>query len=193
MKTNDLAIIGSVALATATLTVAAFLPNSLNAGDDNAPKQITHPKLVSHGVEFALAAVEHQAFKSGDEPVFELKAVNTTDQKVEATVLVCMTAMSPPSAFSRMVMAPRMLWEKSCPVVLGPNEATVISLATATKLPVNSTINVRLQPAVSQDAGANGKANDPMPMKIFDPSAIVALSFSTLAPTPGIALAGPRP
>ena len=32
MKTKDLAIISSVALATATLIVAAFLPNSLDAG-----------------------------------------------------------------------------------------------------------------------------------------------------------------
>ncbi len=190
---NDLAIISSVALATATLTVAAFLPSSLNAGDDNAPKPITRPRLVSNGVEFTLATVARQGFKAGDEPAFELKAVNTTAGKRDAIVLVCMTAMSPPSAYSRMVMAPRMLWQQSCPLVLEPNESKVISLATATKLPANSTINVRVQPVDSQGDGASGTTNVPLSLRINNPSGIVALSFSTLAPTPAIALTANRP
>jgi len=182
MKMKDFAIIGSATLVTATLTVAAFLPNSLNAGDDTAPEKIAQPKLVSNGVEFTLAAVDHQTFKAGDEPAFDLRAVNTVGKDVDAAVLVSMTAMAPPSKLSRMLTYPQMLWQKSCPLTLKPNETKIISLTTGTKLPPNSMINVKLQPVDPQDANANEKANGPMPVKINDTSAIVAVSFSTLPP-----------
>jgi hypothetical protein len=189
MKTKDLAMIGSAALVTATLTVAAFLPNSLNAGDDTAPEEIARPKLVSNGVEFTLATVESQTFKAGDEPAFDLKAVNTTGKDVDAAVLVSMTAMAPSSKFSRMPAFPQMLWQKSCPLTLKPNETKIIPLTTCTKLPPNSMINVKLQPLDPQNASANEKANGPMIVKINDTSAIVAVSFSTLPPAPAATLA----
>jgi hypothetical protein len=184
MNTKDLTIISSVALATATLTVAAFLPNSLNANDDNVPKQITQPKLVSHGVEFTLAAAEHQALKAGDEPAFELKAVNTTAEDIDASVLVSMTSTAPQSKFSRMVVLPAPLWQKTCPMTLKPKETKVIPLVTATKLPQNSTISVTLRAASPQKTGATVQ---PMPYAVQAPagipaSAIVALSYSTLEP-----------
>jgi hypothetical protein len=183
MKTNDLAIISSVAFATAALTVAFFLPGSLNAGNDTAPAQIIQPRLVSHGVEFTLTAVEHQTFKAGDEPAFELKAVNTAAENVDATVLVCMTSMAPSSRLSRMVAMPQMLWQKTCPVTLKPNETKVIALDSTTKLPQNSTINVILQMASPQEASAN---EQPRPQMIArttsSPSTVVALSYSTLQP-----------
>src|ERR1017187_1646924 len=91
MKTQDIAIIGSVALATATLTVAAFLPNSLDASNDLEPQKINHPKLVSGGVELSLIPAEHRTFNAGDEPAFELQAVNSTEKNAEVTVLVAMT------------------------------------------------------------------------------------------------------
>lgn len=186
MKTKDLAIIGSVAFATATLTVAFFLPNSLNAGNDAAPAQIVQPRLVSNGMEFTLAAAEHQTFKAGDEPSFELKAVNTTAENADATVLVSMTSMAPPSRMSRMVVGAAPIWKKSCPVTLKPNETKVIALDTMTKLPQNSTINIVLQITSPQEAGANAQ---PMPYVVmtpagYPPSAIVALSYSTLELAP---------
>jgi len=182
MKTKDLAIIGSTALITATLTVAVLLPNSLNADNDTVPEKIAKPKLVSNGVEFTLAAVEPQTLKAGDEPAFDLKAVNTTGKDVDAAVLVSMTAMAPSSKFSRMPAFPQTLWQKSCPLTLKSNETKIISLTTGTKLPPNSTINIKLQPVDPQDSSANEKPNGQIRVKINDPSAIVALSISTLPP-----------
>ena len=127
-------------------------------------------------------AVEPQTFKAGDEPAFDLKAVNTSGKDVDAVVLVSMTAMAPSSMRSRMLALPQMLWQKSCPLTLKPNETKIISLATATKLPPNSTINVRLQPVDPPAASANKPSDGPVPVKINAPSAIVALSFSTLPP-----------
>ena len=178
MKTKDLAIISSVAFATATLTVAFFLPNSLNAGNDAAPAQIIRPKLVSHGVEFTLAAVEHQTFKADDEPAFELKAVNTTAEDADVAVQVSMTSMSPSSARSRMVMIPAPFWQKTCPVTLKPRETKIIALDTKAKLPQNSTINVLLQTANPQDADANGRQVRITPGNM--PSTVMALTYSTL-------------
>ena len=183
MKTNDLAIISSVAFATAALTVAFFLPSSLNAGNDTAPAQIVQPKLVSHGVEFTLAAVEHQTFKAGDEPAFELKAANTTAENADASVLVSMTTMAPPSRMSRMVVVAAPLWQKTCPVTLKPNETKVIALDTTTKLPQNSTINIILETASPQEAGVNGQSKPQFVVTTTSsPSAVVALSYSTLQP-----------
>ncbi|HUB87768.1 MAG TPA: hypothetical protein VMB22_07735 [Verrucomicrobiae bacterium] len=181
MKKNDIAIIGSVAIATATLTVAALLPGSLNAGNDNAPEKISQPKLVAHGVEFTLASVKGQTFKAGDEPAFNLKAVNTTGKDVDTTVEVTMTSMSPASAGSRMVSFPQTLWKQSCPVTLKPNETKVIALTTDTKLPAGTTINIRLQPVDPQVVGADEQANVRQPA-MFSPSMIVAMSFSTIPP-----------
>jgi hypothetical protein len=186
MNTKDLAIISSVALATATLTVAAFLPNSLDAGDDNAPKQILQPKLVSHGIEFTLEAAEHQAFKTGDEPAFNLKAVNTTNKEAQTSVLVTMTSMSPSSKFSRMLALPETLWQKSCPVILKPDETMVIPLTTATKLPPDRMIDVRLQLENPRAASTNETVVARKFAFVTDPSAIVVMNFSTVTPAKGI-------
>lgn len=181
MKTNDLAIISSVALTTAALTVAFLLPGSLNAGNDNAPAQIVQPKVVSNGVEFTLTAVDGKTFKAGDEPAFELKAVNTTAENAEATVNVSMTSMAPQSRISRMVMIPQPFWQKSCPVTLKPNETKTIALDTKTKLPENSTINVMLGTALPQASVGNQQTK---PVTVVNavtlPFMVVALTYSTL-------------
>jgi hypothetical protein len=182
MKTTDLAIISSAALVTATLTVGVFMPHSLDAGDNSAPEIITQPKLVSNGVEFTLTAVEHHVFQAGDEPAFVLKAVNTTGKDADGTVLVSMSSMGPSSPLSRMPAFPQMFWQKPCSLTLKPDETKIILLATATKLPAGRTITVKLQPDNPQAANANEKPAAPMLVRINDPSAIVAMSFSTLPP-----------
>ena len=185
MNTQDFSIISSVALATATLTVAVFLPNSLDAGNDSAPQQITQPKLVSHGVEFTLAAPNNRTFKTGDEPAFDLNAVNTSGEDAAVDVQISMTSMAPSSRFSRMPAFPQTLWQKSCSVTLKPHETKVISIATATKLPANRTIDVMLQPVNPQDANAVEKPATQTFTKAGGPSAIVAMSFSTISPAQG--------
>jgi hypothetical protein len=182
MKIKDLAIIGSAALVTATLTVAVFLPNLLNADNDSAPDKIAQPKLVSQGVEFTVTSVNGQTFKAGEESSFNLKAVNTTGKDVDTTVDITMTSMAPASKLSRMPAFPQTLWQKTCSLTLKPNETKIVSLATDKILPPNSTINIKLEPVDSQDASVNEKPNSPMIFKINGPSAIVAVSFSTLLP-----------
>ena len=184
MKTQDIALIGSVALATATLTVAVFLPNSLDAGNDLEPQTINHPKLVSGGVELSLTASEHRTFNAGDEPAFELQAVNNTDKNANVTVLVAMTATAPSSPLSRMVAFPQMLWQQSCPLTLKPHEKKTVSLATVTKLPANRTINVMLRTDDASAASGAKLPGGPQLEQARMPGTIVALNYSTVSPQP---------
>ena len=57
MKTKDILTITTAALGTATLTVAAFWAGPTDAGHDAdaPPAKIAKPRLISHGVEMALA------------------------------------------------------------------------------------------------------------------------------------------
>jgi hypothetical protein len=160
MKTNDLATIGAAALVTATLTVAIFLPASIEAGGDGdgLAAKIAQPKLVSHGVEITLTTVTNQTLKPGDKPVFELTLVNTTNGPADVAVRVAMTSMSPGGMVSRMGPMSQNLWEDQYTTTLKPNETKVVSLETNTRIPTNSTINVVLQsvdptaPAVAANA-----------------------------------------
>jgi hypothetical protein len=97
MKTKDILTITTVALGTATLTVAAFWAGPIEAGGDAdaASAKIAKPQLVSHGVEMTLAATGGRVFKAGDQPEFELTALNTTNQPASVSVCVTMTASSP--------------------------------------------------------------------------------------------------
>jgi hypothetical protein len=184
MKTNNFAAIGSAALVTATLTVALFLPGFLNAGNggDSATVTIAQPKLISHGVQFTLTAAGNQAFKAGDAPEFELKAINSTSQATDVSVRISMTSSAPPNRMSRMVMLPAKLWEKTCPLTLNPNETKTVALKTDTKLPANSMIEVLLVP-VGENASTAPAAQRPNSggfIPANGSSAIVALSYSTL-------------
>ena len=168
MKTKDALTIATAALGTATLTVAGFWAGSLDAGSeaDAPPAKIARAHLVSRGVELALAAAGGRTFKAGDQPEFELTAVNTTDQPAEVDVGVTMTASAPASSMSRTIVMPWTLWQRQEWVSLGPNETKVLTLCASTNLPPNKVITVSLRKA---DAGAA-----PVLM------GVTALSFSTV-------------
>jgi hypothetical protein len=104
MKTKDLMTIVTVALATASLTVMTFWSGALNAGSNGDPPaaQIAKPKLVAHGIELTLAAADGRTLSGGDEPKFELTAVNPTDVAATALVGIAMTASSPADMLSRV-------------------------------------------------------------------------------------------
>jgi hypothetical protein len=217
MKIHDLATIGAAALVTAILTVATFLPASLEAGGDGdgPAAKIAHPKLATNGVEITIALVEDRPLKPGDEPVFELRLVNTTNQPVAAAVRVAMTSMFPGGLISRIGPMPQNLWQDEYTMTLEPGATNVVSVATKTKLPANSTINVVLQsidpsaataapptssfrktygPSVDANAvtaAPNAPKVQATPWFVLDSSAIVAMSFSTRtpAPEPTVALA----
>ena len=80
MKTKDILTIATTALGTATLTVA-FLASPTTSGTDANSQAVTiaKPKLVANGIEMMLSAAEGRQFKAGDQPAFELCAVNTLE------------------------------------------------------------------------------------------------------------------
>jgi hypothetical protein len=182
MKAKDILTVTSVALGTATLTVATFWSGSLDAGIDAAPPAtIAKPSLVSHGVEMTIAAVGSQVFKAGEPPVFELTAVNTTNQDASAAVCVAMTSSAPADRLSRVIRMPSMLWQQEQVVTLKPGETRVYGLSTRTNLPAFSLISVSLREVVPKRTGNSEPVDGVRAARPFQPG-IVALSFSTVAP-----------
>jgi hypothetical protein len=169
MKTKDLLIIASTALGTATLTVA-FLASPRMSGDDAnlMAATIAKPKLSANGIEMTLCAANGRQFKAGDQPEFELRAVNTLSQPCDVTVRVSLSAETMDSMFSRIVPMPSVLWHEELAIALKPNETKAFTLATRTNLPAKSHITVILttvgQPEPGKAAG------------------IVAMQFSTEPP-----------
>ena len=187
MKTKDLTTIVTVTLATASLTVMTFWSGELNAGlDGEKPTaQIAKPKLTAHGIEMTLATADGRTFRAGEEPTFDLTAVNTTAQAATAAVRIVMSATSPTDRMSRVPCLPASLWQQQQPLVLQPNETKVIRLAVPAKLPANSRVAVSLAEPAAAPAGA--EATEPELRRVrrpggAPPSGIVALNFSTAAP-----------
>jgi hypothetical protein len=170
MKTKDILTITTVALGTATLTVAAFWAGPIEAGSDaDTPSaKIAKSRFLCHGVELTLASAGGRPFKAGDQPEFELTALNTTNQPASVSVCVSMTAASPADALSRVIRLPMVMWQQEQVVTLQPKETKVIALCASTNLPPNSVISVSLR---DQDQKAA-----PFPISM------VALSFSTVVP-----------
>ena len=179
MKTKDILTITTVALGTATLTVAAFWAGPIEAGGDaDAPTaKIAKSRFLSHGVEMTLAPAGGRVFKAGDQPEFELTALNPTNQPASVSICVSMTAASPADALSRVIRLPMVMWQQEQVVTLKPNETKVIALCASTNLPPNSVISVSL-----------GEPNEKA--ALIRPG-IEALSFSTVVPkaAPTVALA----
>lgn len=187
MKTKDLLTIGSVALGTATLTVLTFWSDCLEAGDEQEALQatISRPKLVMSGVEMSLVTADGRVFKAGDEPAFQLQAVNTTDAPANVDVWVALRASSPADALSRVVRLPSILWQQHQPLALKPHETKVIALPASTKLPPKSVISVSLQG--SDPLQRTGLAVQPLGQSPNQPAVsaqpgIIALTFSTATP-----------
>ncbi len=170
MKAKDLLTMTTAALGTATLTVAAFWAGPIDAGNDAdpPPPKVAKARLVSHGVELTLSPAGGRTFQAGDQPEFELTALNTTGQAAGVGLDVTMTASSPRDAMSRTVRLPSPLWQCQQFVELKPRETKVLALCASTNLPAHSVITVSLrEPA-------------PPPGRVW--LDITALTFSTGAP-----------
>ena len=178
MNTKDILTITTVALGTATLTVAAFWASPIEAGNDadTPPAKIVKSRLLSHDVEMTLAPAAGREFKAGEQPEFELTALNTTNQPASVSVCVTMTASSPADALSRLAPLPTVLWQQEQIVTLQPKETKVFALCASTNLPPNSVISVTLREQPQKEAPLT--------------PGIVALSFSTvvLKALPAVAL-----
>ena len=199
MNTKDLLIITTVALGTATLTVATFLGDTLNAANEaNSPTpQIAQSELVAHGIKMTLTASGHRQFKSGDVPSFDLLAVNTLGQSSETHVRLAMTATAPSSALSRMVSFPAQIWQADRLLTLAANETKTFTFMANTNLPANSIISVSIEDADFAKTANAKVVNAGVGPTLRPPSSlqrgIVALRFSTrsLSATPDVALASP--
>ncbi len=185
MKTKDLLTIGTAALGTATLTVL-FLATPRMTGTDTNPTTatITQPKFAANGIEVTLSA-NGREFKAGDQPEFELRAVNTLNQPAEVAVCATLTSLSPGGLMSRIGPRPAILWHQDIEVALKANETKVLTLDARTNLPANREISVSLS-QVSQ-AGKTTAADNPgntaaaLLLQGRVPG-IVALRFSTAPP-----------
>jgi len=193
MKTKDLVIIATAALVTATLTVA-FHASPLISGNDANPlaATIAKPKLTVNGIEMTLSAANGQEFKAGEQPAFELRAVNTLDQPSEAAVCATLSASAPVSRMSRAMPIATILWHEELALALGPNETKVLALAARTNLPANSLMIVSLS-QVGQ-AGKAITAGNPgtafvAPLRPGGQPGIVAMTFSTVPPVAAAAYA----
>jgi hypothetical protein len=182
MKTTDLITMATVALGAVTLTLAIFWSGPLGAGveGDTLPPRIEKPRLVSHGIEFTLATAEARVFGAGDQPVFELTAVNTTDAPATGSVCATMTASSPADMMSRVLRMPAILWQTEQIVSLKARERKVLTLTATTNLPPKSIISVSLRGALLP--GSVLEQPRPVP-------SVVALTFSTGTPPIPAALA----
>jgi hypothetical protein len=168
MKTKDLLTIATAALGTASLTVVTFWAGPIDAGNDAdaPPPKFVRSLLISHGVELALAPAGGRAFKAGDQPEFELTALNTTSRPVSASVSVTMTASAPVNKLSRAIPVPSVLWRQEQIVSLHPNETKIYALSAKTNLPPMSVISLSLEDL---------EQKPPHP-----PAGILAFSFSTV-------------
>ena len=172
MKTKDLMMITTAAIGTATLTVAVFWAGPIDAGGDAdaPPPRITRPRLISHGVDLSLAPAGGKTFKAGDQPAFELTALNVIQQPASVSILATMTASAAADMTSRAIRMPLVLWQQEQIVSLEPNETKTYVLCATTNLPANSVISVSLrEQSQTQTQPAAG---------------IAALSFSTVTPQP---------
>ncbi|HHY86448.1 MAG TPA: hypothetical protein GYA07_13085 [Verrucomicrobia bacterium] len=182
MKTKDLATMGSAALVTASLTAAALLIHPLHADNDTAAKEVAQPKLVANGIEFTLVPKDNRVPQAGDEPELVLTALNTGSTTAEASIEIIMTASSPASMLSRIPTRPEKLWQHPCSLTLKANETKTILLATGIRLPPDQIIQVTMQPAKPEALpGVTDAPGEVRNLVVFDPTAVVAQMWSTMA------------
>jgi hypothetical protein len=152
---------------------------------DTPRAEIAKPKLVVRGVEMTLASANGRVFYAGDEPAFELTAINTANQPASVTVGVSVSCSAMQSAFSRMLSAPRILWQQEQFVTLDPKETKVTSLHVQTNLPPDSLVSVSLREV---NAPGHGTAPGNPQLVVGQPRGVVAMSFSTApAKAPSVA------
>lgn len=184
MKMKQILAIATVALGTATLTVAICLQGPLNAGD--AAVEALHPKLTVNNVELSLTA-DKATLKAGAKPVLEICAVNTVDRECKAAFGLAMSDSTRAARVSRTLSAPAMLWQVDKTLVLGPREIKRIKIQADKPLPANASFSVMLineeqaqvavrpVPVISTPSGTNAT------VMLQTPMAIGALEFNTLA------------
>jgi hypothetical protein len=151
MKTNDLVTFTATAVGAAALTVALFLGARLEAGTGANPlaPTIAKPELIASGIRMTLAPAGGRQFQAGDQPGFELTAVNTLNAPSCASVNLTVSAAAPSSPLSRTLAIPQLLWSQTQSLSLRPNESKTFTFIARTNLPPHRIISVFLSEAAS--------------------------------------------
>jgi hypothetical protein len=181
MKSKDLMTIGTVALGTAAVTVAAMLGGSMEAGNgpDGTTAQITHPTFLTHGVRVSVAPAEDRIWKAGDEPVFTLNAVNESQAPTTAVLKVSMTATAPAGYISRMVSMPAVQWQDTLTLSLKPGETRTMKLETHKALAPNKLFGVNVQDAAPVEKLPGDTASAPVSKRAGSFYGMSLMTFST--------------
>jgi len=159
VKAEHIKTIVTTAAATAAIALAALWPAFLNGADDGnaVTPSIKTPRFVQGTVEFTLALPDtQQTFKAGDEPAFDLVAVNTGDQPATAAVEAVMMSTTVPPPRSRTPGRQMTVWHEPLTVVLGPHETKTFKTETNTAVPDNSKMSIYLH-SVTQSPGEDSR------------------------------------
>lgn len=145
MKVRDIMVILGIAAATVAFTVTLVRPG--HVGADGKTTQITatilQPRLKIAGCTFTLKS-DKTLYAAGDTPLLLIEATNPTDDVVETSVWVNVSAASPASRFSRALRLPQYLWSRECPLVLKAGDTKTITLDTRTALPAGKSISITM-------------------------------------------------
>ena len=191
MKKKDLMSVAVAAVGTATLTVAGFLANPIEAGGgaDGPAAAIATPKLKAGGLELTLTPAQGRVFQTGDQPAFELHAVNTLPQATTVKVCVSMLSSAPASMISRAMPIATEVWREEQSLTFKADETRTILFQARTNLPANRQFFVYITVPVAPEQAASDKVAPRAPVQ-----GIMALTFSTIptkaAPAPTVAVLG---
>ncbi len=168
MTAKNVVLVLAWATATFVMTLAVFMPGSLDAVSSAVKPEITHPKLTVKGVELTLSlAGGETAVKAGDQPTVEIDVVNPTENVVDLKVDLRMTAVSPMSEDSRSMPMPTEVWKDQRPLELEPFQAIVVNIPTGTKIPAGKYVAITMTcekravelPLVTGERKAKANAN----------------------------------
>ena len=145
MRVKDILAVLGVAAATTAFTVGLLGPGRVAATStvEGIKPVIAQPKLTVDGCVLSLET-DKPVYKAGEAPRLQVKATNPTDQPVETTIWINMSASSPASPLSRMVVLPKPLWTEKCLVSLKPGQTMTVPLDTQTKLPAGESVSITM-------------------------------------------------
>jgi hypothetical protein len=139
-----LAVLG-VAAATTAFVVVLFGPQRVDAVDEAQGIQpmIAQPKLTINGCELTLKT-DKPVYEPGETVTVQIEATNPTDQPVETSVWVTLSATEPGSQFSRRMVMPRPFWSGECKVVVAPGETKTFTRVAEAGLPLGQSISISM-------------------------------------------------
>ena len=169
MKAQDWVVIVAVAFVTMAVGIGSrkLTPQALaDAGPSLKALPIVEAKL-EHGSASLQLELDKNAYSPGDKPVVLLTAANAEDSAEPLRVTVSMKTTRVASPFSRMLPAPKEVWNKKCTVSFSDCEPQTIKLPTDTALTAGTMVTFTLAagdevvstPSFSVQANANPAAN----------------------------------